>query len=77
MKDAKHVKNNACKRVLTDREAVKLLSSWMRAHKIISINRDMCQESIEKLPRNLDGSRICQECIEQIESTKIWLDGST
>ena len=77
MKDAKHVKNNACKRVSTDREAVKLLWSLMRAHKIISINRDMCRESIEKLPRNLDGSRICRECIEQIENTKIWLDGST
>lgn len=62
---------------LTDREAVELLSSQKRAHKITSINRDMCGESIEKLPRNLKGSRICRKCIEQIESTEIWLDGLT
>ena len=40
-----------------------------RAHKITSIDWDMCRESIEKLPRDLDGSRICLECIEQTEST--------
>ena len=73
----KHVKKNACKRVSTNHEAVELLSSWQRAHKITSINQDMCRESTEKLPRNLDGSRICQECIEQTDSTKIGLDGLT
>ena len=55
------MENNPCKRVSTDREVVELLSSWQRAHKITSIDRDLCREFIEKLPRNLDGSRICRE----------------
>ena len=71
------MENNPCKRVSTDREVVELLSSWQRAHKITSIDRDLCREFIEKLPRNLDGSRICRERIEQTKSTEIWLDGST
>ena len=71
------MENNPCKRVSTDREVVELLSSWQRAHKITSIDRDLCQEFIEKLPRNLDGSRICREWIEQTKSTEIWLDGLT
>ena len=71
------MENNACKRVSTDREIVELLSSWQRAHKITSIDQDLCRESIEKLPRNLDGSRIYRECIKQTKSTEIWLDGST
>ena len=71
------MKNNACKRVSADQESVKILSSWQRAQKITSIDRDMCRESIDKLSKNLNGSRICQECIEQTESTEIWLDGST
>ena len=43
------MKNNACKRVSTDREAIKLLSSWQSAQKITSIDRDMCRESIENV----------------------------
>ena len=41
------------------------------------IDQDMCQESIKKLPRNLDGSRIYQECVEQTESIEKILDGSS
>ena len=70
------MENNPCKRVSTDWEAVELLLSWQRAHKNISIDWDMCRESIQKLPRNLDGSRIYWECIELIKSKEIWLDGS-
>ena len=36
----------------------------------------MCRESIQKLPRNLDGSRMYWECIELIKSKEIWLDES-
>ena len=58
------MKNNACKRVSTDREAVELLSSWQRAHKITSIDWDMCWESIEKLPEiSMD-----RESIENVSS---------
>ena len=71
------MKNNACKRVSTDQQAVELLSSWQRAHKITLIDQDMCQESIKKLPRNLDGSRIYRECVEQTESIEKILDGSS
>ena len=49
----------------------------MRYKLCYSYNWDMCRESIEKLPRNLDGLRICQECTEQTERIENWLNGST
>ena len=44
------MENNPCKRVSTDREVVELLSSWQRAHKITSINRDLCRELSRSYP---------------------------
>ena len=35
-----------------------------------------CRVAIERKPRNLDGSRIYQESIEQIVSLKIFFNGS-
>ena len=36
-----------------------------------------CQAPIEMKPKNFDGQRIYQGCVEQTESTRFWLDGLT
>ena len=64
-------KLNACKRFLTDREAVELLSSRSQPQWIENLSRicrpnrkfldgsRSCQEAIEKNFRYLDGSKLC------------------
>ena len=57
--DAKHVKNNACKRISTDREAVEQLSSKSQPQWIKQLS------SIYREDRKfLDGQRIYREAID-------------
>ena len=68
-KYAKHVKNNACKRVSTDREAVEQLSSRGQPWWIENLSR-----IYRPYRKFLDGSRICREAFE-IESRKCrWIE---
>ena len=58
-KDAKHVKNDVCKRISIDREAVEWLSNRSQPRWIDQLS------SIYRADRKfLDGSRICQESIK-------------
>ena len=44
-----------------DREPIQNLSTRQRDQKIGLMDRRGCRESVEEKPRNLDGSRICQD----------------
>ena len=57
-------------------QTVENLSSRQRAKKFGSMDQRSYWECVEQEPRNLDGSRICWDAIEKVESIGKFLDGS-
>ena len=66
-KDAKHVKNNACKRISIDREAVEKLSRRQEIFRSIHLAVERCRDCDKnqlKIPIEKSGVERCQGAIE-------------
>ena len=63
------MKNNACKRILTNREAIKQLSGRSQPQWIESLSRIYLLDK-----KFLDESRICQEAIETNSQKLRWIE---
>ena len=71
-KYAKHVKNNACKRILIDREMARQVSS------IIDVDKCSCRGSVEgQINKRLKRSRSIHQVLRSYQGDKSFLDRST